>query len=1120
MSRMNNYDLLIQKLDNFIRKFYVNQLIRGALYSVAVILLLFLAISLAESYFYFGKSARKLMWFSFLGTSLLALGGWVILPLTRYFRLGSVISHEQAAGIIGDHFSNVQDKLLNILQLRKQADSNSSGAALIAASIDQKSAEISPVPFKSAIDLSKNRKYLKYALPPLFSFIAILAIAPHLISDSTRRLINNNEDFERPAPFSFKLKQADDLEVVQFGDYKLDVEVEGKVLPNEVFIEIDNYRYRLQKEANNLFSYQFSNVQETTAFSLQSGEVRSEAYELAVLLKPSIATLLVQLNYPAYLGRKNETLNNVGDLNVPAGTQIEWTFETENTDQLELQFGSEAERSEVRRFSDDLYTFKKRALRNDRYSLYFSNDQLTEFDSIAYGLSVVPDLYPQISVESFQDSTDESLMYFLGEANDDHGLSKVNFVYQVKRAANEQQDEAVTIPIQQPKSKQTRYDYVWDLKKEVDLQPGDELLYYFEAFDNDGVNGAKSSRTGVMTFRAPTLEELEAQTEETEEKIKDDLEKAIKEAQELQEDAKELREQLLQEPEMDWKMQKEVEKLMERQQEVQNQIDQVQQNFQENMEKQEQMSEQDERIQEKMEQLQEIFEENLNEEMQQLMEDIQKLMEELDKDEMLEKMEDMEMNNEELEQELDRMKELYKQLELEQEMQETIEKLKELAQKQEELAEETAQEENMSDEKQKELQEKQEEIQKEFNEVQEKMDEMQEMNEELEKPMPIDPMEEMQESIEQDMQDSQEQMEQKESDSASEKQKSAGEKMKSMSESMSSAMMEMQMEQASEDMQAIRQLLENIVALSFNEEELINEFAAATVNTPRYVDLVQGQFKLNNDFQLVQDSLFALAKRNLNIESFITEKVTDIKRELKESVKKLEDRKKEKAAVNQQRAMTGLNDLALMLSESMEQMQQQMSGMMPGSQQCQNPGEGKGGKGEKESKEPGSGQQQSLNQALKNMKGEMDKGKGGSSKEFAEMAARQAALRKALQERQNGNQREGNGIDPELQELIEQMDKAEEDLVNKRLTTEMLNRQEEILSKMLEHEKAEREQKMDEKRQSETAEQRRRELPADLQEYIRKREAEIDMFKRVSPELKPYFQGLVNEYFQSLQEDQ
>lgn len=1117
MSRTNNYDLLIQKLDNFIRKYYINQLIRGFLYTVATVFVLFLVVSLLENYFYFGKGTRKLLWYSFIGISLLALGGWVLLPLARYFRLGKVISHEKAANIIGDHFSNVQDKLLNILQLRKQADSTAGDASLIAASIDQKSSEISPIPFRSAIDLGQNRKYLKYALPPLFSFVVILVAAPHLIQDSTQRLINNNQDFERPAPFHFTVKDADKLEVVQFGDYKLEVEVTGEVLPSEAFIEVDNYRYRLQKDANNLFSYQFSNVQEATDFQLLAGEVASEKLTLDVLLKPSIATLSVQLDYPNYLGRKDETLSNVGDLNVPAGTQIEWTFGTENTDKLELQFASDEERSEVRRFSDDLYTFKKRAMQNDRYLLYVSNDQLLNADSVAYSLSVVPDLYPQITVETFQDSTDEKLLFFLGEASDDHGLSKLNFVYQLKRAETDQQEAPVIVPIQQPNAKQTRYDHVWDLSQELDLKPGDELMYYFEVFDNDGVNGAKSARTGMMAFNTPTVEELQAQTEENEEKIKDDLEKAIKDAQELQEDAQELREQMLQEPEMDWKLQKEVEKLMERQEQVQDQINQVQQNFQENMENQEQMSEQDQRIQEKMEQLQELFEENLNEEMQQLMEDIQKLMEELDKDELIEKMEDMEMNNEELEQELDRMKELYKQLELEQEMQETIEKLEELAEEQKELAEETAKEENPTEEKKEELQEKQEGIQEKFEEIQEQMDKMQEMNEELEQPMPIDPMEEMQESIEEDMEQSQEKMEQQDSKGASQKQQDAGQKMESMSEAMSSAMMDMEMEQSSEDMKAIRQLLENIVALSFDEERLIDEFNQSRANTPRYVDLVQQQFKLNNDFQLVQDSLFALAKRNLNIESYITEKVTEIKRELKTSVDELEERRKSQAAVNQQRAMTGLNDLALMLSESMEQMQQQMSGMMPGQQQCQNPGQGKGGKGKKESQNPGSEAQQSMNQALQNMKGKMEKGEGGSSKEFAEMAARQAAIRKALQERQNQNRQNGNGTDPELQELIEQMDQAEEDLVNKRLTNEMLERQQEILNKMLEHEKAEREQKMDEKRQSETAEQRRRELPADLQEYIRKRQAEVEMFKRVSPELKPYFQGLVNEYFQSLQ---
>ena len=136
------------------------------------------------------------------------------------------------------------------------------------------------------------------------------------------------------------------------------------------------------------------------------------------------------------------------------------------------------------------------------------------------------------------------------------------------------------------------------------------------------------------------------------------------------------------------------------------------------------------------------------------------------------------------------------------------------------------------------------------------------------------------------------------------------------------------------------------------------------------------------------------------------------------------------------------------------------------------------------------------------------------------MAARQAAIRKALEAKQKANQQGGKGVDPALQELIDQMNEAEEDLVNKRLTNQMIQRQQEILNKMLEHEKAERQQEMDEQRKSETAEQRRKEIPASLEEYIKKRQAEIEMFKRVTPELTPYFQGLVDQYFRSLRGNQ
>jgi len=1115
MPQSNHYDQLIAKLDRFTRKFYINQVIRGLLYTTGLVLALFLAVSLLESQFYFETGTRKMMFYGFLAFSLVALGGWVLLPLSRYFRLGDVISHDKAAEMIGFHFADVKDKLLNVLQLRRQASAGGD-TSLVLASIDQKASEISPVPFPAAIDLSKNRRYLKYALPPLLLLIVILFAAPSLITDGTNRLINNNVKSERPAPFRFVVEQADDLEVIQYADFPLTVKVEGDVLPADAYIEVDGYRYRLQKDNANTFSYQFSNVQEDTDFKLSTAEVESSDFTLAVLPKPNIASFTVDLDYPNYLGRTDEQLANIGDLSVPAGTKIKWAFDTENTDNIDLRFNNEGTFTELRRDGTDLYSFDKRAMKNDRYTLFIGNERLPLADSVSYGLSVIPDLYPQISVETFADSTDEQLLFFVGEASDDHGIKKLDFVYRKKNGETGAEGEEVRVPISGRTGKQTRYDYVWDLTTDVELGPGDELTYYFEVYDNDAVSGTKSAKTGVMAFRSPSQEELEEQADQNDSKVKEELKKALEATKDLKEDTKKLREKMLQEKDVDWRMKKELEKLQERQQDVQKQINEAQKAFEENM-KQEQS--QDEQILEKEEKLQEMFQESVNEEMQDLMKQIQELMEELNKEEALEKMEEMELDDEETEAELDRMLELFKELEVEKEMMEQIEKLEELAKQQEELAEKTEQEEQPQEE----LLKEQEEIKEEFEKLEEEMKETEEKNEELEKPNEMPENEEQQEEVKEEMEGAQEDMKKQENSSAAEKQKKAAGKMKEMAESMSGAMESMQQEGAEEDIASMRQLLENIVDLSFDQEEVMNNLNKTTVNTPRYVELVQEQFQINNDFELVKDSLNALAKRNFQIETFLTEKVTEIKGNLKETVSQLEERRTPQAANVQQRAMTGFNDLALMLSESMEDMQQQMAGMMAGDQQCENPGEGKGNKpGKKPSSNPGSDSQRNLNDAMEGMKEGMkkgekgEKGEGGSSEEFAKMAARQAALRKALEAKQKARQNGGEGTDPELQELIDKMNAAEEDLVNKRLTNQMMSRQQEILSKMLDHEKAERQQEMDEKRKSETAQQRRKELPPSIEEYIKKRKSEIEMFKRVTPELNPYFQGLVDEYFRSL----
>ena len=1102
----DNYQLLIEKLDAFIRKYYLNNLIKGVLYTTALVLVLFLGFSLLENYYFFPASTRKIMFWTFLLTTGVALGWWVLSPLLQYFRLGTVISHEQAATIIGDHFGGVKDKLLNILQLRDQAET-SANRDLIVASINQKSDDIKLVPFKSAIDLGQNKKYLRFALPPLMILLGILFINSSLITEPTNRLLQNNKEFERPAPFHFDLEN-EELRVVQFEDFPITVKVDGDALPNDVFIDFENVQYRLKKENANTFTYNFTNVQKNMPFRLFSGQVTSDDFELEVLKKPNITGFEVKLNYPAYIGRKNETLQSIGDLVIPAGTNVSWHFSTQNTDEVAVKFTGSPLKVMERR-SDELFIYNKKALKDANYKLFISNKQLPEADSIGYALSVIPDQHPTITSELFQDSTERRLQYFAGEISDDYGLKNLTFNYRKTNETGVQGPlQSETISFDGTTSGQ--FDYTFDMFK-LDLKPGDDVTYYFEVWDNDGVNGSKSAKTNLMQFKMPTLDELEEQEEENDDQIKEDLLEAMKESKKIKEDLKKMREKMLQEKNLDWQDKKELEKILERQKEMQEKIQNAKEKFEENMKNQEEFDQQDEEILEKQEKLEEMFEKVMDEETQKLMEEIEKMMEKLEKEGALEKMEEMEMNDEEMEMELDRMLEMFKEMEMEMEMEEAIEKLEELAEKQEELADKT----ENREESQEELEKEQEEIKEEFEKLEEKLEDIEKKNEELEKPQDLHDTEEEEEEIKEDMEQSQEQMEQKNNKGASQKQKEAGEKMKKMAQNMKSQMQSGEMEQMEEDMQALRQLLENLVTLSFDQENLMKDFGPTEINTPRYVDLTQQQFKLKDDFKLIEDTLHSLSKRVHQIESFVTEKVVDIKQDMGSSIKELEERRKPKAAEKQQMVMKNVNDLALMLSETMEQMQQQMSGMKPGNQMCNKPG-GKGGAkpGDKMSKG-----QQSLKEMLEGMKKRMEKDGqspgGGSAKEFAKMAAKQAAMREALRKKQQEMQQQGKG-DPQLQEIIDEMNKMEEDLVNKRLTNEMLTRQQDILSRLLEHEKAQREKDQDKKRKGKTAKNYERKTPPSLEEYLKKREAEIDLYKSVSPALKPYYRNLVEEYHKSL----
>jgi hypothetical protein len=123
----------------------------------------------------------------------------IIIPLFKTWKLGKTLSYEQAATIIGNHFAEIKDKLLNTLQLNELSEN--SNKELVQAGIDQKIQSLKPIPFTGAIDLKKNRKYLPLALIPAGTLIILLFAAPNVIKESTSRLVNYNVTYKKTCTF-------------------------------------------------------------------------------------------------------------------------------------------------------------------------------------------------------------------------------------------------------------------------------------------------------------------------------------------------------------------------------------------------------------------------------------------------------------------------------------------------------------------------------------------------------------------------------------------------------------------------------------------------------------------------------------------------------------------------------------------------------------------------------------------------------------------------------------------------------------------------------------------------------------------------------------------------------
>jgi hypothetical protein len=312
MQSSNAYTTLLQRIDEYKKRYFQNQLVKGSLFFIGLLGSGYLFVNTAEFVGRFNSTGREILFFSFLFTVLFGLYRFIIRPLLSLYGLNKPLTNDEAARQIGTYFPEVGDKLLNTLQLQRISSDQSD---LLLASLNQRSSQLLINRFATAIHISQNRQFLKYAIPPLALILLILLVNPSFFTQSSTRLVNYNKEFVEEAPFQF-IVQNKSLKSFRNEDFQLSVRLTGNVLPEAVYVVSNGTRFKLE-QAGEQFSYTFDNLQRNLKFHLEAAGFNSPTYTVALIDRPAVLSFNVKLDYPSYLNKPSERLSNVGNLLIP-----------------------------------------------------------------------------------------------------------------------------------------------------------------------------------------------------------------------------------------------------------------------------------------------------------------------------------------------------------------------------------------------------------------------------------------------------------------------------------------------------------------------------------------------------------------------------------------------------------------------------------------------------------------------------------------------------------------------------------------------------------------------------------------------------------------------------------
>ncbi len=1105
---------LHQAFDDLERRFFISKILAGLSALLSVILVL-----IAIEQFGFLSPAVKSVIVLFAFASAIGLYFWLRSqnkpdPFHTFYKK---FAHSQQLEEINYYLDLEKDEL---------ADS-----ALVQAAIEKNLSSIDYQQFKERLDSYSNsqsqtrffRNSIKVSGVVLLFFIATAFTFP----DGAQRTVYLWKSFEKPNPYTFTVTPGD-VTLEQGSPFSASINFGDNQTPENVnlfvktSVEQDFRSLNMDPVASGFASIPF-NLNNDLEYYIEMDGFRSETYEAFVQLRPRFSELISTTIPPDYT-RLDSTSQSYPFSLIRAyqGSSISLNGSlNKEIDQWEIISSSNSIDSN----SIDRQQFYAGFLVTEPDTISFllkDKSGLQNKNQFQFIIEPIIDEYPIVELvepsASFEMIQPKNLPLTY-KATDDFNITRGQLKYELKKAYVDDPRDG-SIHLERPVNGVLQR-YEWDIS-ELKLSPLDELTFWIEASDNDGYNGRKTSRSQEITLTVPSLVDYFESLDEKEDEVDTDLESISESFEEMSEAYDDFEESLKDNPEVNYENQRQVEEASKKQEEVQKKIDELNEKFEEIKNELSENNLLSEETQKAYDELKKLMEEIDDPGLREALEKLRENMQQLNPEQLRRAMEEVEFSEEDFKKRLERTIELFKQLKLMSDMEKLAKSFEDQARQEQELSENPPSDEEAENKRKEDL--------KQIEKLRESIENLSEnTSEKTEKPVSEfqqETQEELENRIKKEIEDWLEENQNQEQGSGDEnnesqqpqnQQPNLQQPYQELAAKTREQMKAMGQQQDQINVAGLQYVLHSLLTLSTEQEDLVYLSQQTEDRSLAYIELARDQKNVEQIFGALSDTLFNLSKSIPQFSNQINSKTIELKKQLDRSLTQMAERDQRNSSVASRQAFGGINEIAFMIANLLEQLQN-------------NQGGGKGGSGSPQSiqqmiEQLGEmkGNQQQLNEQLQQMINDMqgERLSNDQMERLNQLAKQQNRIRKQLQELRESGGLEGDRAGSEIQRMIEEMEDTINDLRGGAVDPTLIERQQNILTRMLDAEKSMQERNEEEqKREGNQSKGFDRVTPSnitleELEKQIRSRLNDPN-FTKYSPD----YQKLIERYFELLKKIQ